>query len=219
VSAGLWTQTDMLTKPRRVKLLRDTGTADWTTVPSLWCQLEDALSCGMEGSKAATRGSVHRVPLNIDAYELATDIRDITWDALAGHDVKPRATVPASVRALASAVVAAVDDDLTGWWAYRIGSWCRQITNVLRLNDEPQPRGIRGAACPTCQATHVTALRDGERVREPALRIDFTDGMVRAAYCQACLSAWFRGDALVDLADLINATRRVQSVNAIEAVE
>jgi len=219
VSGDLWTQTDMLTEPRRVKLLRDTGTADWTSVPSLWCQLEDALSCGMEGSKATARGSVHRVPLNIDAYELAADIRDIVWDALAGHDVKPRATVPESVRALASAVIATVDDDLTGWWTYRVGSWCRQITNVLRLNDEPQPRGIRGAACPTCQATHVTALRDGERVREPALRIDFADGMVRAASCSACGASWFRGDALVDLADLIATTRRVPSVTAIDGLQ
>jgi hypothetical protein len=237
VSVNLWANVDALTKPRSVKLLRDDGSADWTTLPSLWTQLEQAMATGKGGRTAG--GSRYRTPLTIDAADLAADIAGIIIDALKGHAEKPitgvpqrfliavvkqrkaertyglRLTplpdvpilVPESLRHLASVVVATTDDDLIGWWAYRFGSWCRQITTTLRLNDDPQPRGIRGATCPTCQATHVTVLRDGERLREPALRIDFTDGMVRAAYCQACMTAWFRGDALVDLADEITAYR------------
>jgi hypothetical protein len=252
----LWAAVDGLVKPRHVKLLRDTGAADWTTVPPLWQQLEAALTCGMESGKAA-RSTVHRVPLNVGAYELAADIRDILVDALAGHDEKPlrdgpttkqlaaiaaqraaertyglyvieltplppqgRILVPASLRHLASIVTAIGDEDLIGWWIYRVTSWSRQIIHVLRLEEAPQPRRIRDTSCPMCAATHVTTRNpDGEKIREPALLIDFTDGMVRAASCSACGASWFRGDALVDLADLIATTRRLPSVTAVDGLQ
>lgn len=197
----LWAAVDELTKPRHVKLVRDDDTTDWTTLPSLWWQLEDALRTGLENGSHSS-GSKYRIPLNIDALQLAGDIEDITMDALTGHDVKPRGALPESLRALASAVIAAVDDDLTGWWVYRIRSWARQIDHVLRLTEQPQPRRIRDTRCPTCQATHVTLIAgvDGTE-RVPALLIDFADGMIRAASCSACGSTWFRGDALLALTD------------------
>lgn len=208
--AFLWAAVDQLTKPRHVKLLRDEGGADWTTVPSLWWQLEDALRTGMENT-GSTGGSRYRAPLNIDALQLAGDIEDTTLDALAGHDVKPRGTFPESLRALASTVVTVGDDDLTSWWVYRIRSWARQVDHVLRLTEEPQPRRIRDTRCPTCAATHVT-LTDGidgsERV--PALLIDFADGLIRAASCSACGSTWFRGDALLALTDQLKEQPQAQ---------
>lgn len=203
-TAYLWAAVDQLTKPRHVKLLRDDDTTDWTTLPSLWWQLEDALRTGLENSTHSS-GSKYRTPLNIDALQLASDIRDTTTDALDGHGQKPRATFPESVRALASVVVAAMDGDLTGWWVYRVRSWSRQIDHVLRLTEQPQPRRIRDTRCPTCQATHVTIIAgvDGTE-RVPALLIDFADGMIRAASCSACGSTWFRGDALLALTDQLN---------------
>lgn len=115
--------------------------------------------------------------------------------------------VPDSLRHLASVVAAASDVDLTGWWTYRVYSWGRQITTTLGLTEQSQPRRIRDTACPVCAATHVTLEGDDGPERVPALLIDFQDGYVRAAECTACASTWFRGDALLDLADMI-ATRR-----------
>jgi hypothetical protein len=117
---------------------------DWTTLPSLWWQLDDALRTGLENSTHAS-GSKYRTPLNIDALQLAGDIEDVTTDALNGHDQKPRATFPESLRALASVVVAAMDADLTGWWTYRVRSWARQIDHV------PSSPSRAGSATPAAQ--------------------------------------------------------------------
>jgi hypothetical protein len=216
VSELLWAAVDELTKPRHVRLLRDGGSSDWTTLPSLWWQLEEAAANGAE-SNGTGRGSRYRTPIDLDCLELATSIRDVTVDALAGHDQKPRSTLPDSVRALASVVTAVNDDDLTGWWTYRVRSWCRQIQTALHLTEQPQPRRIRDTRCPTCQATHVTIVVDGEAQRVPALLIDFADRLIRAASCTACGSSWFRGEALLALADEL-ATRRPTAVTRVYPV-
>ena len=196
----LWAAVDGLTKPRHVRLLRDGGGTDWTTVPSLWWQLEDAVagSSALDGGGKASR---YRAPADLECLELRADIRETVVDALAGHDQRPRSTVPDSTRALASLVIATTDDDLVGWWTYRLGSWCRLIRNALAL--DTRPRGIRSTACPTCGTMYVTVdSAEGPR-REAALVLDFADGLVRAATCQACGSTWFRGQALLDLADAV----------------
>lgn len=255
-AALLWAAVDELTKPRHVKLLRDDGTADWTTVPSLWWQLDEATasSSALDGGG---RGSKYRTPIDLDAFEVACTVRDVIVDALAGHDQKPRTTgatpqrraaataqraaertyaiphtdltpvppllvvlVPDSLRALVSVVTALADDDLTAWWTYRVKAWCRQIQNALHLVEQPQPRRIRDTSCPTCQATHVTLDGHDGTERVPALLIDFTDGLIRAASCSACGSTWFRGDALLALADELAdlATRREHPETGLDQV-
>jgi hypothetical protein len=197
VTEALWRGVDELTKPRHVKLLRDHGTVDWP-ISSLWQLLEESVmsSAALDGGGKASR---YRAPVDLECLELRSDIRETVVDALAGHNHRPRATVPESIRALASLVVATVDDDLVGWWAYRFGSWCRLIRNALAL--DTRPRGIRGMACPECGNMHVIAdSAEGPR-REAALIIDFVDGRIRAVSCQHCDAAWFRGDALWALAD------------------
>jgi hypothetical protein len=206
----LWAAVDGLVKPRSVKLFRDDGAADWTVVPSLWAQLEDALSTGMEGGNG-TGASKYRTPVSLDVLELTMTIREVVIDALAGHDCKPLATFPGSVRRLASLVVATTDEDLAGWWRYRIQSWCRQIDHVLRLTMESQPRRIRDARCPTCAATHVTIDVDGEKQRVPALLIDFADGLVRCAFCSCCGATYWRGEQLLELAERTMRDPRVSA--------
>lgn len=255
--AFLWSAVDQLTKPRHVKLLRDEGSADWTTVPSLWWQLEDAVTGVGDAGGEGGASSRYRSPGSIDCLQLYADIRDTVVDALLGHEQKPRTVgeppavvaaaqhrraaavaqrrayatygiaddsplvdvperwrvlVPDSLRALASLLAAVADDDLTAWWTERVRSWSRQITNTLRLSEQPQPRRIRDTACPTCAATHVTLDQGSGPERVPALLIDFHGALIRAASCSACGSNWFRGSELLDLADMLDATRRQAAI-------
>lgn len=211
---SLWAAVDGLVNPRPVRLFRDAGTADWTSVPALWRQLVESVGTGSRrGGRSTSRAWS---PVDLECMELAATIRETVVDALTGHDERPvtvgqkpaRVLLPESLRHLASVVTATQDDDLAGWWVYRVRSWTRQISHVLQLEIDPQPRRIRDTSCPECQASHVTLPGQDGPERVPALLIDFTDGYVRAASCTACGAAWFRGQSLVDLADLIEATRR-----------
>jgi hypothetical protein len=226
VTEPLWTAVDALTKPRTVRLLRDGAPSDWAHLPSLWAQLVEAVATGSEQGGGG-RSSRYRTPANLDCLELATTIRDITLDALAGHAEKPVThpgppavvRVPESLRRLASVVVGVGEDDLTGWWTYRIGSWGRQITTVLRLTERPQPRRVRDTACPLCHATHVILTTPEGLERVPALLVDFQDQLIRAAECSACGASWFRGDQLDALKGLL-ATRPLppDADNALDVV-
>jgi len=199
----LWAAVDALVAPRHVKLWRDVDGKSWTewpTSPSLWEQLTEAVasSSALDGGGNSSR---YRTPLDLNCMELTHTIRETIVDALIGHDQKPRATVPDSLRALASTVTRTNEDDLVDWWTYRLWSWCRQIRVALRLG-EPLPRGIRGTACPECGETTAAVKRDDDIVRVPALTVDFTpDGYIRAAECLRCHAAWFRGEALWQLSD------------------
>ncbi len=205
----LWNAVVGLTEPRHVKLLRDTDAADWTTIPALWRQLVEAVGTGSRrGARSSTRTWT---PLDLECMELAATIRETIIDALAGHNQRPlttgtrpaRVLVPESLRRLASVVTATLDNDLTGWWIYRVRSWSRQIIHTLQLEQESQPRRIRDTACPVCHATHITQPGNDGPERVPALLIDFTDSLIRAATCTACGMSWFRGDGLIDLATLL----------------
>jgi hypothetical protein len=218
MSEQLWASVDELTKPRHVKLLRDDGTADWTTLPSLWWQLEDAgVGMGDSGGGAGS-ASRYRAPGSVECMQLCYDIRDTVLDALISHEdqdtalwlvrgEQPRMLVPEAIRHLASLITAVGDDDLTGWWTYRVRSWSRQIINTLRLTDQPQPRRIRDTQCVTCGSTHVTIDQGSGPEWVPALLIEFQGALVRAASCSACGSNWFRGQELVELAEMIRVHR------------
>jgi hypothetical protein len=87
MTAALWLAVDGLVQDRCVKLLRDTGDADWTTLPALWLQLVEAIGTGpRRGGRASTRTWT---PLDLECMELAATIRETIVDALAGHDAKP----------------------------------------------------------------------------------------------------------------------------------
>src|SRR5690606_25746558 len=81
--------------------------------------------------------------------------------------------------------------------------WRRQITTWLHGVQEQ--RGVRGAQCPDCEATHVTDDRPGDgRVLIPAVVLvdrDLDGNRLQWLACLAC--GWSRG--LADLADLATA--------------
>lgn len=201
LTAALNKAVDRLVKPRRTRLLRDGGTTIWATIPSLIAQLDAEIGTGTARREGG--GSRYRTPLDLDVMELRHTIRETINDALIAHGQKLRPDTAASIRLLAVTVTAVADDDLTEWWTDELEKFARQITNTLHLNDEPQPRGIRGASCPACGADHVTRTEAGETVHDPALTITFTGHLVRAAECHACLTTFWRGEGLLALADAL----------------
>jgi hypothetical protein len=220
MTGPLWVAVDELTRPRHVRLWRDDGTTEWTTVPSLWWQLEDAAAGMGDAGGGAGSPSKYRSPGSIECLQLYYDVRDTVVDALTSYDRKPamltepfHILVPESLRSLASVLITA-DDDLE-WWAGCVRSWCRQIINVLRLTEQPPRRRIRDTVCPTCGAIHIRVDERGEpdpegEFRVPALEITFNNRLVYKAACSACGSEWYRGDPLIALADLLaeQATHR-----------
>jgi Zn finger protein HypA/HybF involved in hydrogenase expression len=222
VTEPLWHAVDELVTPRHVKLWRDDGNGktwtEWTTVPSLWWQLEDAAAGMGDAGGEGGHSTRYRSPGSIDCLQLFYDIRDTILDALISHQdqntaiwlvrgEQPRMHVPEALRHLASIITAVGDDDLTNWWTGWVHSWCRQVRTVLRLSDQPQPRRIRDTRCPTCHATHVTIDQGSGPERVPAFLVEFRGAYVRAARCTACGSNWFRGDDLDALKDLLEPTR------------
>ena len=219
----LWAAVDALVAPRHVKLWRDVdgrSWTEWTTIPSLWWQLEeDTLALGDAGG-GGSRSSSYRSPANLDCLQLWGDIHDTVAEAVAEHHILTaeliakelplRLDFPHALRRLASTIVTINQEDFTDDWTDRIQRWARGIITFLRLTEQPQPRRIRDTSCPTCQATHVTIDSGSGPERVPALLIDFHGTLVRAASCTACGSNWFRGDGLLELADLVAATRPIK---------
>jgi hypothetical protein len=74
------------------------------------------------------------------------------------------------------------------------------------LDHAPRDVHLRNTPCPECGARQYTRRDDttGERMVFPAIKVDFADGLVRAAECQACGHAWFRGEDLESLAAVVN---------------
>ena len=213
-TAALWAAVDALTQPRQIRLTRDNGQHDWTQTPSLWQQLTDALPTGQEQGTGG-HSSSYRTPISVDCLDLRTDIHTTVLDALHGHDQHPRRNgiaidIPASIRHLASIVIATNDDDLTHWWTWRITHWSQKIIITLGVERPPQPRRIRDTPCPLCHATHITLKGADGPQRVPALLIDFADGLIRAAECGACSAAWFRGDPLLDLGVALTTRRQTE---------
>jgi hypothetical protein len=206
-TADLHEAVSLLTEPRRVRLLRDTG-SDWATIPSLWQQLADAMSHGGEQGGRSVPSS--RLPFDVDVRDLRADIADTVVDALRSYELAARKDLPADLRQLAAHIASLADLDLAAWWQYRVKSWCRMASNALALDIKSQPRRIRDTDCPSCGASHVTLDGAEGPERHPALLIDFHDGMVRAAECGVCGQQWGRwmmNDLAEHLAMMRDATR------------
>lgn len=181
-------------------------------IPSLWDQATEALATRTDdgtGSKPLRE----RSPADLDLMEIRSLIRDTTRGELEKRGTKTlmdksgrQATFKAAVeiRGLASKVTADPDEDLS-WWEYRFASWARLLSNYLRAAEHaPRSVRLRNAPCPVCRIKQVTIEQGGEMVVAPPILIDFRDGMVRAATCDACSASWFRGPDLERLALELN---------------
>ena len=231
-TTALWQAADRLTKPTRVHMARvadpdvlteiKTGfgwacnvadyraaTTQWATVPSLWDQAVAALYDG--GGEVGGSGSKplrERSPADCDLMEIMALIRGTTRHELGQWAPERRVprVVPSQIRRLASVVVAR-DSEHLWWWTYRIEQWARLLETYLHaVEHAPKPTRLRGTPCPLCKTRYVTLeAENGERVQARPIVVDYRDGYVRAARCEACTATWFRGAELEALARLVGA--------------
>jgi hypothetical protein len=230
---AIWASVDAITEPRRVPVERAAdpdwllemagdhtygvcdvrahraATTRWATVPSLWEQSTTALMTGSEQTGGG-RPLRERSPADLDLMEIRSIIKHTTRVELGKRGVHPARDPlgqpvdfqPAELRRLASLATQNPDD--VWWWEYRFGQWSRLLETYLRaVERQAKPVRLR-AACPLCKTRQMTIDVDGEAMVVSPLLIDFHDGWIRAATCQACLATWFRGDQLGELAGLLD---------------
>lgn len=226
-TARLWTAVDAITKPTTARLDRaaDREYLDevcagiggvlcriedyravvraFGTIPALWSQANWAVFGAEAGDGSGGRTAAReRSPADLDMMETLLTIRESLGWQLPGRSVPWRrpGDIPDMMRQFASYVVAHEPQHIE-WWAYRFEQWGRLLRNHLNAIEQgPRPVYLRAAACPLCKTRQVIDERDGERRVVPALVVDFVNGLVRAAQCQACGQAWFRGSELNELA-------------------
>jgi len=176
---------------RRVQILRDGGTAEWTSIPPLLARLRAAV-----GSNATVRersGGGGGSPVDFDALDildrLAVTVAD--WTALVG--LARRQALGSGLRQLAvhpwlpdgpdPLVLASVLDSL----AVRADAH-------LCPPEVADTRYVRDTPCPRCGerslASGMTGF--GEPARVPVLAVALNRGLVRYVWCQACGQQWSR---------------------------
>ncbi len=218
----LWRAIDSITKPSSRPVVRDEAVAHLVelrdsgrlavavtskqgTIPSLWEQAEEALFGGEQQIGGGSKPLRERSIADMDLMETMSDIREsIGWN-LDGRKIREkRGTVPAQMRQLA-AFIATNEPANVDLWIDKLERWARLLgVRLNALEHQPKPVYLRNMPCPTCKTRQVTVERDGDKVVVPAIVIDFREGYVRAAECQACGDAWFRGPDLEALAEVAN---------------
>jgi hypothetical protein len=219
----LWTAVDAITQPTTRRIHRaplelfddpeltycrldqyQAATLAYGKIPPLWDQATWAVFGTEAGDGSGGRSPLReRTPADLDLMETLLTIRESMAWQLKGRNVKPRDGMKAQMRQLASHL-ATHEPQHVEWWAYRFEQWARLLrTHLNALDNGPRDRYIRNTPCPLCKTRQVTIERDGDRRLVPTLVVDFVDGIIRAASCQACGHAWFRGEPLNQLADTL----------------
>ncbi len=174
------------------------------TIPPLIEQAEAAVT-GSDGSDegGASLGRERSVA-DLALLETLFQIREQCTAEVREHHLSPRRTANELVRQVASIIAADNDAETIQWWQWRFDQWHRILSNQLNAADNgPRPFRLRDSPCPECGARQTRVKEQGEWRMVPPLRIDFRDGMVRAATCSECGHAWMRGDALNELGDTL----------------
>jgi hypothetical protein len=210
-----WAAVDQIGRPSRRQITLDGGDTVWAVIPSLWDQSTDALDRGCEAGSGGSAPLRERSPADLDLMEIRCLIRDTVRHELAlrGRRVRhhtdecPRPfNADDELRGLASLVLQKNPDEIW-WWEYRFASWARLLEAYLQAAERKQkPVYLRNSPCPTCRTRQVVVDREGERVVVPAIVVEFRDGYVRAAHCQACGDTRWRGPDLEKLAADLGVT-------------
>lgn len=175
-------------------------------IPSLWDQATWALTTGSEQNAGGNSPLRERSPADLNLMETMADIREAVKLQLEGRNVRPEGDAPAQMRRLASTLIRIGNPEHIAWWTFRFEQWARVLATYLQAVDRaPRPVRLRNAPCPLCRTRQVVVVEDGERKVYPPILIDFENGWIRAARCTACGQAWFRGNDLGQLADMLEA--------------
>jgi hypothetical protein len=228
---ALWAAVAKLTQPTRVMLARDepewvrdlrdqsdgfcyvdayrAATARSALIPSLWDQAVAALTGGEVGGGTGSKPLRERSLADLDLMEIIGIVRDTTRRELEkrakAEDRPLPADVPGQIRRLVSVAIRDEPDALW-WWTYRVAQWGRLLETYLNAAEHaPKPTRLRNTACPLCHTKQLIVEQDGENMVVPPLVVDYRDGYVRAARCEACSATWFRGAELAELARLVGA--------------
>jgi hypothetical protein len=225
---------DLLNNPTRLACsLREKQRADrlaveqtlaYGHIPPLWDQATWALFGAEAGDGSGGRSPLReRTPADLALMETLSDIREAVSAQLEGRGVRAVGSVPDQMRRLASTLGTLGNQEHVDWWTWRFECWTRVLqTHLNALEHQPGNVYLRNTACPQCTARQVTIDVDGNVTDEkdtenrvvPAIVIDFADGWIRAATCQACAHAWFRGEALGDLANLVDPSDQSGRISA-----
>lgn len=230
---AIWASVDAITEARRVPVERAAdpdwllemanhrtygacdvrahraATSRWASVASLWDQSTTALTTGSEQTGGG-RPLRERSPADLDLMEIRSIIKHTTRLELVRRGVRPAKDgrgLPVDfyigeLRRLAS--LATQDPDDVWWWEYRFAQWSRLLETYLHaVERQAKPVRLR-AACPLCKTREMRVDVDGEAMVVAPLLIDFRNGRIRAATCQACSGTWFAGDQLEELAGLLD---------------
>ena len=235
---ALWSAVDAITKPTKRKLDRSpeaewlealrhdpditvcdvatyrAATLAYGEIPSLWDQATWALTTGSEQTEGGGQTPLReRSPADLNLMETMADIREAVKLQLEGRNVRPEGTTPAQMRRLASTLIRLGNTEHVEWWTFRFAQWARVLATYLQAVDRaPKPVRLRNAPCPLCRTRQVVVVEDGERKVYPPILIDFEGGWIRAARCQACGHAWFRGNDLGQLADMLDGAEHAKAV-------
>jgi hypothetical protein len=177
--------------PRRVKVLRDGGRAEWAVIPPLLARLQDALAPSGEagGGGRGTGGS----PVDLDALDildgLAVTVAD--WTDIAG--VARRPTIVSGLRQLAVHPWPPVEPGPLQF-ARILDRLAGRADAHLSPPDVADTRYVRDTACPECGERSAAAGLNGqgEAARVPVLAVELNRGLVRYVWCQACGKQWPR---------------------------
>ncbi len=178
------------------------------TAPSLLTQLRAELGASTTGTGGRTIPR-STPPLAVDVADLWTEITTSTHTWAAALDIDRRPYLAADpdtdpppvgrlLRHVAGLTTSRGLDQVADTIWRSATRWRRQIE--AWLHGAVEQRGVRGAQCPHCEATHVTEARPGEgRVLIPAVVLvdrDLGGNRLQWLACLAC--GWSRG--LADLA-------------------
>ncbi len=175
------------------------------TIPPLVEQAQAAVTG--QGDNDDTSGAVlgrERSVADLALMETLFTLRELLAAEIRDHRATPRTSLLAQIRQVASLIAADGDDETITWWTWRLDQWGWVIANQLNAVDNgPRPFRLRDSQCPRCGARQTRVREQGEWRLVPPLRIDFREGMVRAATCSGCGHAWMRGDGLRELGDTL----------------
>lgn len=200
----------------KVRLYReDTRRGEWQTIPSLWDQLTSSAQWGNGTGGSSRFGS--RPVISTGVVSLIMEITTASTEAAVELAGQTRGNTPDNLRCMSANLT---DAEQIGWWTEQLQRWRSEARSALQL-DPPRPRSARGARCPDCGADSAYTQQDGETMRIPALAITWVGPddqdyhpdsawKVRAVECRQCKVAWFRGDSMDNLIDMMMEANRTR---------
>ena len=181
---ALWAAVDRLTQPHTQKLERDNGQTETFALPSLFDQLAEAVhSLTSQGNNGRQQS---RPPLDLNCLSLHTEITTTIRNALHQHHRKPLESLNLDLRSLVSELIRTKNPEPIQQWTEQARTWAGQIRTAIS-SDSDRAWRLWGFPCFECRATHTQERQpDSTYIRVPAIRVIWSNKLVRGIECAAC---------------------------------